>query len=77
MSEPNEPTKAETREMYLRVLNEAPADSPPPDATMSALEREVRQRVRLAVSGNDPRDIEKILNIAFDEPPTVSELARE
>ncbi len=77
MNEPNEPTKAEIREMYLRVLNETAADSPPPDATMSALEREVRQRVRLAVTGDKPRDIEKILNIAFGEPPTVSELARE
>ncbi len=67
----SEPTKAETREMYLKVLNEAPADSPPPNLTMSDLERDVRQRVRLAVSGNDPREIEKILNIAFDEPPNI------
>jgi flagellar motor component MotA len=77
MSQSKEPTKAEIREMYLKVLNEATADRPPPDATMSDLERDVRQRVRLAVSGNDPREIEKILNIAFDEPPTVSEVARE
>jgi hypothetical protein len=69
MNEPTEPTKAEIREMYLMVLNEVPADSPPPDATMSALERDVRQRVRLAMSGDNSRDIEKILNIAFDESP--------
>jgi hypothetical protein len=69
MNELNEPTKAEIREMYLMVLNEVPADSPPPDATMSALERDVRQRVRLAVSGDDPRMAEEILNIAFDDPP--------
>jgi hypothetical protein len=74
MNEANEPTKAEIRAMYLRVLNETPADRPPPDATMSDLERDVRQRVRLAVTGDKPRMIEEILNIAFDELPTVSEL---
>ena len=63
--------------MYLKVLSETPADRPPPDATMSDLERDVRQRVRLAVTGDKPREIEKILNIAFDETPTVSELARQ
>jgi hypothetical protein len=77
MNEPNEPTRDEIREMYLKVLNECPADCPALDATMSDLERDVRQRVRLAVTGDKPRDIEKILNIAFDELPTVSELARE
>jgi len=77
MNEPNEPTKAEIREMYLKVLNETPADSPPPDATMSDLERDVRRKVVLAVTGDDPRMIETILNIAFGEPSTVSELARE
>ncbi len=77
MNEPNEPTKAEIREMYLKVLHETPDQCPPPDATMSALERDVRQSVRLAVTGDDPRMVEEILNIAFDESPTVSELARE
>ncbi len=71
MNEANEPTKAEIREMYLRVLNEPPADRPAPDATMSDLERDVRQRVRLAVTGDKPRMIEEILNLAFDEPPTL------
>jgi len=67
MNEPNEPTKAEIREMYLKVLSETPADRPPPDATMSDLERDVRQRVRLAVTGDNPRMRETILNIVFDE----------
>jgi hypothetical protein len=63
----NEPTKAETRELYLVVLNEAPADRPPPGAQMSVFEREVRQQVHLAVTGNHSRMIKTILNIAFDE----------
>ena len=67
MNEANEPTKAEIRAMYLRVLNESCAASPPPDATMSDLERDVRQRVRLAVTGDNPRMRETILNIVFDE----------
>jgi hypothetical protein len=63
--------------MYLKVLNESAAARPPPEASMSDLEREVRRHVWPAVAGHHPRMIETILNIAFDEQAELIELARQ